>query len=200
MTTQTEKNTSHENATATTPERGGARPARQDQRRGERTGGHKKNVRRKDRTPRERVKPEFDQEILGIRRVTRVMAGGRRFSFSVTIVAGDRRGRVGVGVGKAGDTALAIEKALRAARKAMISIPLTDNKSIKKPVDAKYCASIIEIRPSPGRGLVAGGAVRTVLELAGITDITSKIHSRSKNSINNSRAALKALGQLTNTT
>lgn len=139
---------------------------------------------------------EFDQKIIGIRRVTRVMAGGRRFSFSVSMVIGDKKGRVGFGVGKASDTALAIEKASKDAKKHMITIKLTENKSIPHNVSAKYCASQIEIRPAKGRGLVAGSAVRSVLELAGITDVTAKILSRSKSPINNARAAISALGEI----
>jgi small subunit ribosomal protein S5 len=136
---------------------------------------------------------EFDQKIIGIRRVTRVMAGGRRFSFSVSMVIGDKKGRVGFGVGKASDTALAIEKASKDAKKHMITVKLTENKSIPHNIDAKYCASQIEIRPAKGRGLVAGSAVRSVLELGGITDVTAKILSRSKSPINNARATISAL-------
>ncbi len=81
------------------------------------------------------------------------MAGGRRFNFSVAIVIGDKKGRVGVGLGKAADTQLAIEKATRAAKRAMITLNLTKNRCITHNVEAKYCASVVEIRPSPGRGL-----------------------------------------------
>lgn len=158
----------------------------------------KRNPRR-ERRPRERMKPEFEQKILSIRRVTRVVAGGRRFSFSVSLAAGDGKGRVGVGIGKAGDTALAIEKAFKGAKKSMVTVPMTKNKSIAHDVEAKYASSHISLRPSAGRGLVAGGAVRTILELAGITDVTSKILSRSKNHLNNARATMKALAQLSNT-
>jgi small subunit ribosomal protein S5 len=131
--------------------------------------------------------------MIGIRRVARVMAGGRRFNFSCAIVIGDKKGKVGVGVGKAADTQLAIEKATRAAKRAMITVNLTKTRSIRHNVEAKYCASVIEIRPSAGRGLVAGSSVRTVLELAGVTDVTGKLLSRSKNPINNARAAVEAL-------
>lgn len=141
----------------------------------------------------ERPRSEFMQKIIGIRRVTRVMAGGRRFSFSVAIVLGDKNGRVGVGTGKASDTALAIEKAARSAKKHMVTLALTPSKSIPHNVEAKYCASEVEIRPAAGRGLVAGSSVRTVLELAGVTDVTAKLLSRSKNPINNARAAMEAL-------
>lgn len=136
---------------------------------------------------------EFAQKLIGIRRVARVMAGGRRFNFSVCIVLGDKKGRVGVGLGKAADTALAIEKATRAAKRHMISLNLTKTRSIPHNIEAKYCASIIEIRPSSGRGLVAGSSVRTVLDLGGVTDVTAKILSRSHNPINNARAAMRAL-------
>lgn len=134
--------------------------------------------------------------MIGIRRVARVMAGGRRFNFSVALVLGDKKGRVGVGIGKAADTALAIEKATRAAKRHMIQLELTKSRSIKHNVEAKYCASVVGIRPSAGRGLVAGSSVRTVLELAGISDVTAKLLSRSKNPINNARAAIEALRKI----
>lgn len=121
------------------------------------------------------------------------MAGGRRFNFSVAIVIGDKKGRVGVGLGKAADTQLAIEKATRAAKRGMLNLNLTKNRSIPHNVEAKYCASVVEIRPSPGRGMVAGSSVRTVLELAGVSDVTAKLLSRSKNPLNNARAAIEAL-------
>lgn len=155
----------------------------------------KKNTRSKrpDRGNFERQKPEFDQKIIDIRRVTRVVKGGRRFSFSVAMVLGNKKGSVGVGIGKASDTALAIEKAMRDAKKNMIKLKLTENMSIPHSVEAKYCSSYVMIRPSKGRGVVSGSSVRTVLELAGITEIGSKIFSRSKNKLNNARAAIKAL-------
>lgn len=160
----------------------------------------KKNERprrpRRGQKPRERR--EFDQKIISIRRVTRVMAGGRRFSFSVAMVIGDRKGRVGVGVGKAGDTALAIEKAIRDAKKNMITVKRTKTNSIRHDVNAKYCASEVVIMPAQGRGVVAGSSVRNVLELGGITDVTAKIFSRSKNQLNNARAATIALSSLKN--
>lgn len=146
------------------------------------------------RSPREeRPRSEFDQKIVAIRRVTRVVSGGRRFSFSVALVMGNRKGSVGVGIGKASDTALAIEKAQRSARKRLVKVPLTKSMSLPHDVTAKYAASVIVIAPAPGRGLVAGSAARTVLELAGVRDVTAKILSRSRNKINNAGAALKAL-------
>lgn len=141
---------------------------------------------------------EFAQKLIGIRRVARVMAGGRRFNFSAAIVIGDKKGRVGVGLGKAADTAQAIDKATRAAKRAMLTLNLTKTHSLRHQVEAKFCASRVQIRPSAGRGLVAGSSVRTVLELAGVTDVTAKLMSRSHNSVNNARAAIEALRSLSN--
>lgn len=143
-----------------------------------------------------RQKSEFDQKMINIRRVARVMAGGRRFSFSVAIIIGNKKGKVGVGLGKAGDTTLAIDKAVRDAKKRMITVPLTKNNSIAHDTEAKYAASRVTLMPAKGRGLVAGSSVRPVLELAGVTDVIGKIHSGSKNGLNNARAAIEALKNL----
>ena len=145
----------------------------------------------RERAPRERS--EFDQATIDVRRVARVMAGGRRFSFSVVIVLGDRKGRVGVGIGKGADTALAIEKATRNARRNIITVPLTKDNSISHSVETKYASSTIIITPSPGRGLVAGSAMRTVLELGGIGNVIGKILTRSKNKLTIARATVAAL-------
>jgi len=160
--------------------------------------GQAGNDRRNQRRPRrggrpERVRPEFDQKIISIRRVTRVVTGGRRFSFSVAIVIGDRRGKVGVGIGKAGDTQQAIEKAVRDAKKHMITVVMNKEGHLPHDVNIKYASSEVMIIPAPGRGLVAGSSVRTVLEHAGVKDVTAKIFSRSKNKLNNARAAIEAL-------
>lgn len=164
--------------------------------RGRRGGGEqRRNPRRPRRNNRrdERARPEFDQKIVSIRRVTRVMAGGRRFSFSVSMVIGDKKGKVGVGVGKAGDTQLAIEKAVRNAKKNMITVTMDQNHHLPHDVQVKYASSEVMIIPAPGRGLVAGSSVRTVLELAGVKDVTAKLLSRSKNKLNNARATVEAL-------
>lgn len=144
----------------------------------------------------ERVKPEFDNKLIQIRRVTRVVAGGRRFAFSVALVAGNRKGSVGVGIGKASDTALAIEKATKNAKKNMIKVLLTSGMMIPHEVEAKESSSSVMIMPAPGRGMVAGSSVRNVLELAGIKNVRAKILSGSKNKLNNARATIKALEQL----
>ncbi len=148
------------------------------------------------RAPFAKVKPEFDQKILNIRRVTRVVAGGRRFSFSVALVAGDKKGAVGLGLGKAGDTALAINKALRSAKKNMIRLNLNKNMSIPHEISAKFASSSIILRPNKGRGLVAGSVVRDVIKLSGAKDITGKILSDSKNKLNNAKAVMLALSQV----
>ena len=146
---------------------------------------------RRERAPRERS--EFEQTTLDVRRVARVMAGGRRFSFSVTVVIGDKKGRVGVGLGKGADTALAIDKAVRDAKKHMITVPLTSANSIAHDVTVKYASSIVSIFPSPGRGLVAGSAMRVVMEYAGVTNVVAKILTRTKNKLTIARATVAAL-------
>lgn len=143
-----------------------------------------------------RSKPEFDQKIIDIRRVTRVAAGGRRFSFSVALVAGDRKGRIGVGTGKGGDTALAVEKAFRSAKKNMIVLNLTKTGSIAHEVSAKYSSARVEIMPAPGKGIAAGSSVRDVIELAGVKDVIAKLRSGTKNKLNNAQVTLKALAMV----
>ncbi len=165
---------------------------------GDRSRGPRRDNRRGPRRDA-RPKSEFDQKIVSLRRVTRVVAGGRRFAFSVCVVAGNRKGMVGVGQGKATDTPLAIEKAFRDAKKNMISVNMTKNMSIPHEVEAKYAASRVKIMPAPGKGILAGSSVRAVLELAGLKEISSKLLSRSKNTINNAYVAVKALQELSKT-
>jgi small subunit ribosomal protein S5 len=144
----------------------------------------------------DRARPEFDNKMIQIRRVTRVVAGGRRFAFSVAMVAGNRKGSVGVGIGKAADTATAIDKAMKNAKKNMIKVTLSKEMMIPHHVEAKSSSACVMIMPAPGRGMVAGSSVRNVLELAGIKNVRAKILSGSKNKLNNARAAVKALGSL----
>lgn len=166
--------------------------AREDSRNRRGRGGYDRRGGR-GRRPMRREKPEFEQKIISLRRVTRVMAGGRRFSFSAAVVIGDRRGRVGFGIGKAGDTAQAIDKAVRMAKKDMITVKRTETNSIPHDSRAKYKASQVLLRPVSGKGLAAGGAVRVVLEMAGVDEVGGKLLSRSKNNINNAKATLLAL-------
>ncbi|MBI2097901.1 MAG: 30S ribosomal protein S5 [Candidatus Vogelbacteria bacterium] len=140
---------------------------------------------------------EFDHKMISLRRVTRVVKGGRRFSFSALVAAGDKRGRIGLGLGKAGDISEAIEKGFRQAKKRMLTLPLTADHSIPHEVMAKFGSSRVVIRPAPERGIVAGSAVRVLLALAGVRGVSAKVISPSKNKINIARAALAALGSLT---
>ncbi|MDO8561090.1 MAG: 30S ribosomal protein S5 [bacterium] len=145
----------------------------------------------------EREKSEYDQKVLDIRRVARVVAGGRRFSFRATVVIGNRRGKVGVGVAKGVDVAQAVEKATHKARKYMVVVPLTKWGSIPHRVLAKFSSARVLLKPAPeGSGIIAGGSVRAVADLAGIRNLSSKILSRSPNKLNNARAALAALASL----
>jgi small subunit ribosomal protein S5 len=154
----------------------------------------KKNSRRSSSFSR--PKPEFEQKILDIRRVTRVVAGGRRFSFSVALVAGDKKGSVGLGLGKAGDTSLAINKALRNAKKNMVKLKLTKNMSIPFEVKAKFSSAKVMLMPNKGRGIVAGSVIRDIAKLAGVRDITGKILSSSKNKLNNAKAVMEAFAEI----
>lgn len=184
-------------AEAAAPERR-ERNAYRDNTRGNRTGGQgqrgRGGPRRDGRAPR--TPSEYDQKLLAVRRVARVVAGGRRFTFSVALVLGNRKGSVGVGVAKAGDTTLAIDKAGRVAKKHMIKVNMTKSKSIAHEVTSKYSSAVVMLKPAKGKGLVAGSAVRYVLELAGVTDTNAKILSPSKNKLNIAQATVHALKKL----
>ena len=162
---------------------------------GPRTGGPGRGGPRKGGNF-ERVKPEYDQKILAIRRVTRVVSGGRRMTFSVAMVIGDRKGLVGLGTGKAIDTAIAIQKAQKDAKKNMLKLKLSKTQSLPHDISAKFGSSNLMLMPNRGRGLISGSAVRDILLLAGVKDVTTKIFSGSKNKLNNARATMKALGQV----
>ncbi|MEK7143862.1 MAG: 30S ribosomal protein S5 [Patescibacteria group bacterium] len=139
---------------------------------------------------------EFKEKVLDLRRVTRVVAGGKRFRFRATVAIGDEKGRIGVGVAKGLDVAQSVDKAKHEAKKKITSVPLK-NRTIPHEVYAKFSAARVLIRPAlPGRGLKAGGAVRTVLLLAGVRDATAKCLGGTKNKLTNAMAALKALKAL----
>src|SRR5665647_267571 len=139
-----------------------------------------------------REKPEFDQKLLDLARVTRVVKGGRRFRFRATLVIGNRKGRVGVGVGKGGDVSEAIRKAFEDGKKNMITVLMKKN-TIPQDVFCKQGSAKIILKPaSAGKGIIAGGAVRAVVDLAGIKDVVSKSLGTS-NKLNVARAAIKAL-------
>ncbi len=151
---------------------------------------------RGQRGRKERSRSDLAQSMISLRRVARVVAGGRRLSFSAVLVAGDRNGKVGVGIGKAGDTSLAIEKALKQAKRNMIGVQFSKGKSILHEVEAKYSSAVVYIKPAPGRGMVAGSSARTVLDIAGVTDVNAKVLSGSKNKLNIAKATIAALSLL----
>ncbi|MBP9697981.1 MAG: 30S ribosomal protein S5 [Candidatus Moranbacteria bacterium] len=143
-----------------------------------------------------REKPEFDQKLLNLARVTRVVKGGRRFRFRATLVIGNRRGKVGVGVAKGSDVSDAIKKAYNDAKKNMITVELTSTGTLPHDISAKLGSARVLLKPaSEGRGIIAGGAVRSVVDLLGVKDIVSKSLGAS-NPLNVARVTVKALGQL----
>ena len=135
----------------------------------------------------------YDEEVIAINRVTKVTQGGRHFRFSATVVVGDRKGKVGLGTGKANEVPDAIKKAVQAATKNIVYIPLVDNRTVSHDAIGVKGAAKVLIKPAPaGTGVIAGGPVRSVLELAGVRDIVSKsLGSNTK--INMARATLSAL-------
>lgn len=153
---------------------------------------------RDNKKPRfKREKPEYDQKLLDLARVTRVVKGGRRFRFRATLVIGNRKGKVGVGVGKGPDVAEAIRKAYSDGQKNLIVAPIKKN-TIAHDVDYKLGSAKVMLKPArEGRGIVAGGAVRAVVDLAGIKDIVSKSLG-SSNKLNVARATIEALRTLEN--
>ncbi len=137
----------------------------------------------------------LEHEVLEIARVVRVVKGGRRFRFRASVVVGDRMGHVGFGVGKSRDVQSAIQKAQARAAKNLIAVPLVKT-TIAHPVGAKGDGTIVLLKPArPGTGIIAGGTVRVVADLAGIKDLVAKTYG-STNKINNARATLKALQNL----
>jgi len=139
---------------------------------------------------------EFESKLLDLARVTRVAAGGRRFRFRAVMVAGNKAGKVGVGVAKGTDVVQAIEKATRMAKKNLITVPIVKD-TIPHEISAKFGPARILLRPQKkGRGLVAGGTVRVICNLAGIKNVSSKILSKTGNKLNNAKATIEALKKL----
>ena len=138
----------------------------------------------------------LEELVVEIKSVVKVNKGGRQRRFSATVVVGDRKGKVGLGMGKANEVPDAIKKAIQAANKNLIKVPLTDNRTIAHEVNGVAgAAKVVLIPAAPGTGVIAGGAVRAVLELAGVQDILSKsLGSRTKN--NMAAATINALKQI----
>jgi len=145
---------------------------------------------------RERVDDGFESKLLDLARVVRVTGGGKRLRFRAVVIAGDKKGKIGIGVDKGKDVAQAIEKATNKAKKNLVSVVIVED-TIPHEVEAKVGPARVLLKPQKkGRGLVAGGAVRSICELAGIKNISSKIISSSKNKLNNARATMEALKKL----
>ena len=145
---------------------------------------------------RDRPKDDIESKLLDLARVTRVTGGGKRLRFRAVVIAGDKKGKVGIGIDKGRDVSQAVEKATRRARRNLISVAIIEG-SIPHEVEAKSGPARILLKPQKkGRGLVAGGAVRTICDLAGIKNVSSKILSGSKNKLNNARATMEALRKL----
>lgn len=140
--------------------------------------------------------PEFETKTVALDRVSRMQAGGRRFRFRAVVIVGNRKGIIGIGVGKAPDVRSAIEKASRRANENKITVPRVKG-TIPREIEVKLGTSRILMRPArPGHGVVAGGVVRTICDLAGITDISAKILSRSSNNLANARATIAGFEHL----
>jgi len=147
---------------------------------------------------RQEEKKEYEQKLLDVARVVRVMAGGRRFRFRAVVIIGNRKGKVGVGVAKGQDISLAVEKAVINAKKYIIKVVLIDG-TIPHTIEAKFGSAKVLLKPGiKGRGIVAGGAVRIVCDLAGVENVSGKILGKTKNKLNNAQATIKALQKLKN--
>ena len=138
---------------------------------------------------------EFEEKVIQINRISKKTKGGNQIRFSALVVVGDKKGKVGVGLSKAGDVRSAIHKALAFAKKRMIVVPLRGT-TLPISILAKFSAAKVMLKPAPpGSGIIAGGAMRTVLEVAGVRDVVGKILG-TKNKISNVYATLKALQQI----
>ena len=151
---------------------------------------------RRERATIEKPKEEFESKLLDLARVAHTRAGGKKLRFRAVIVMGNKQGLVGLGMASGANVQIAVEKATRLAKKHLIEVPIKED-TIPHEVYAKYSAAEVLLRPQrKGRGLVAGGTVRVICNLAGIKNISSKILGRTGNKLNNARATINALKKL----
>ncbi len=151
--------------------------------------------RRSNREDQERERSEFDQKVVEVKRVTRVTGGGKRMRFRALVVIGDHKGKVGMGLKKGADFAESVNKATNDAKKNMITVPLV-NETIPHEINMKYKSSSLMLKPAkPGTGVIAGGAVRQVFDLAGVRNVVSKMLG-SNNKVNNIKAVFAAFEKM----
>ncbi len=154
-----------------------------------------KRRRQSGREGGDRERNEFDQKVVEVKRVTRVVAGGKRMRFRALVVIGDHKGKVGMGLKKGADVSESVNKAVAAAKKTMITLPLV-NGTIPHGLNIKYKSSSLMLKPArPGTGVIAGGAVRSVMDLAGVTNVVSKMLG-SNNKVNNVKAVFAAFAKM----
>ena len=174
-------------------EENSSRPQRNNDRR---NNNNKKDGRKPRNGKFERRPQEFEERVVDVARVTTVVKGGRRFSFSVLVVIGDKKGRVGCGHGKANEVPDAIKKAIKDAKRNLIRVPIIDGRTVPHIIQSKFISSKVMLKPAPkGKGIIASGAVRSVVELAGYHDIVTKSLG-SSNKTNVVKATIKALSEL----
>lgn len=163
--------------------------------RGRRFPGGDRGGRRGGGRAEEKPADEFEQRIIDIARVTRVMAGGKRMRFRACVAIGDKKGKVGIGLAKGADVTLAVAKAVNQAKKHLITVPMV-KQTIPHSVDQWFGAAHVLLKPAAvGRGIIGGGIVRTILELSGVNNVTSKILG-TNNKVNNAKCVIIALKSL----